>query len=129
MKSKLPYTAFNHKKSLNELLFYTSLWQSELEFIKIELSFIKKLIKTYPFKSEIPNLFEHLQLFILDIDNFEENRNSILVNIHIQKNNLKKDLKYSDFDYDNLAEEIFNYKENYKNLKIKIYQYINGLIN
>ena len=72
MKSELKYTAFNRDKSINELLFYTSLWKSEFEFIKTELSFLKLLIKTYPFKSEIPNMFERLQLFILNIDKLEE---------------------------------------------------------
>lgn len=136
MKSELKYIAFNRDKSINELFFYTSIWKSEFEFIKIELSFLKLLIKTYPFKSKIPNMFEHLQLFILNIDKLEEDRNLILENIELHRNQLSKklkrnDLKHDDFNiltYDNLADEIFNYLESYKNLKSKIYQYINGLI-
>lgn len=128
MKSELKFTTFSHNKSINELLYYISLWIIEFEFIKIELSFLKSLIKTYPFKSKIPNLFEHLQLFILELDDFEENRNLILKNIHHQKKQLNNKLKSSDLNYENLEEEVFNYLENYKKLKTRIYQYISGLI-
>ena len=136
MKSELKYATFSSEKSINELLFNISFWDSEFEFIKIELSFLKHLIKTYPFQVSIPNLFEHLQLFILDLDNLEEDRASIVQNLSIQKNQLKSKPKKEDFnygnfnlkDYDNLTEEIFNYLEQYKKTKSKIYQYINGLI-
>jgi len=85
MKSELKYVSFSNNKSINELLYYISLWITEFEFIKIELSFLKYLIKTYPFKSKIPNLFEHLQLFILELESLEEDRNLILKKIHHQK--------------------------------------------
>tara|TARA_R110001583_G_scaffold82774_1_gene219303 strand:- start:38530 stop:38943 length:414 start_codon:yes stop_codon:yes gene_type:complete len=136
MKSGLKYTTFSSEKSINELLFNISIWNSEFEFIEIELSFLKHLIKTYPFQVSIPNLFERLQLFILDLDNLEEDQVSIIQNLSIQKNQLKnksikEDFNYDTFnlkDYDNLTEEIFNYLVEYKKIKIKIYQYINGLI-
>jgi len=32
-------------------------------------------------------------------------------------------------EYENLAEEIFMYLKHYKTLKIRIFEYINGLIN
>ena len=136
MKSELKYTSFSSEKSINELLFNISLWKSEFEFIKIELSFLKHLIKTYPFQVSIPNLFESLQLFILDLDNLEKDRASIVQNLSIQKKQLKnkpkkEDLNYGNFnliEYDNLTEDIFNYLEAYKKIKVKIYLYINGLI-
>lgn len=136
MKSELKYTSFNSEKSINELLFNISFWNTEFEFIKIELSFLKHLIKTYRFQVSIPNLFERLQLFILDLDNLEEDRVSIIQNLSIQKSQLKskpkkEDLNYGNFNlnvYDDLNEEIFNYLERYKKIKLKIYQYINGLI-
>lgn len=128
MKSELKYVSFSNNKSINELLYYISLWITEFEFIKIELSFLKYLIKTYPFKSKIPNLFEHLQLFILELESLEEDRNLILKKIHHQKKQLSNRLKSYDLNYENLEEEVFNYLEDYKKLKTRIYQYINGLI-
>ncbi|WP_299526501.1 hypothetical protein [uncultured Lutibacter sp.] len=128
MKSDLKHVTFSHNKSINELLYFTSLWISEFEFIKIELSFLKRLINNYPFKSRIPNLFEHIQLFILDLDNLEEDRKLILENIHFQKKQLSNKLKSSDLNFEDLEEEVFNYLEGYKKLKARIYQYISGLI-
>ncbi len=128
MNSELKFTTFSHNKSINELLYYISLWTTEFEFIKIELSFLKHLIKTYPFKSRTPNLFEHLQLFVLDLDSLEEDRNLILKNIHHQKKQLNNKLKSSNLNFEDLEEEVFNYLEGYKKLKVRIYQYISGLI-
>ena len=128
MKSELKYVTFSHNKSINELLYYISLWVSEFEFIKIELSFLKHFIKTYPFKSRIPNLFEHIQLFILDLESLEEDRNLILKKLHHQKKQLSNKLKSSNLNFEDLEEEVFNYLEGYKKLKTRIYQYIIGLI-
>lgn len=128
MKSELKFTTFSHNKSINELLYYISLWTTEFELIKIELSFLKHLIKTYPFKSRIPNLFEHLQLFLSDLDSLEEDRDLILKNIYHQKKQLSNKLKSSNLNYESLEEEVFNYLEGYKKLKTRIYQYISGLI-
>ncbi|WP_372794526.1 hypothetical protein [Lutibacter sp.] len=128
MKSGLKYVTFSHNKSVNELLYNISLWVSEFEFIKIELSFLKHLLKTYPFKSKIPNLFEHIQLFILDLESLEEDRNLIQKNIHHQKKQLSNKLKSSNLNFEDLEEEVFNYLEGYKKLKARIYQYVSGLI-
>ena len=128
MKSELKYVTFSHNKSVNELLYYISLWTTEFEFIKIELSFLKHLIKTYPFKSRVPNLFENIQLFILDLDSLEEDRNIILQNIRHQKKQLSNKIKSSNLNFEDLEEDVFNYLEGYKKLKTRIYQYISGLI-
>lgn len=123
MEADLKYATFNHDRSINELIYMTSLWQQEFEYVKVELSFIKHLLKKYPFKSKAQNMFERIQLFILDIDNFEEKRNSLYMDINQYKLQLKNIVNYH-----NLSKEIFNYLEAFKKLKIRIYQYINSLI-
>ena len=128
MKSELKFTAFSLEKSINELLYDISLWTSELKFIKIELIFLKTLLKTYPFESKTLNLFEHIQLFIADLNNFEKNRNLLLNEMHFHKKNLNKELKSANVNYNNLGKELFSYLESYKNFKAKLYQFIEGLI-
>jgi hypothetical protein len=137
MESNIIYKSFSKDKTIEELLYNISLWTSEYAFINIELAFIKRLIKAYPFSATIPNLYERLQLFILELDNFEQAKNNILVEI----NNYDKKLLESEetktldpdhlyiVEYEKLAEEIFMYMKQYKNLKIRIFEYINGLIN
>ncbi|MDF1516997.1 MAG: hypothetical protein P1P79_03545, partial [Lutibacter sp.] len=82
MESNIVYKSFSKDKTTEELLYNISLWTSEYAFINLELDFIKRLIKTYPFSSTIPNLYERLQLFILELDNFEQAKNNILVKIN-----------------------------------------------
>lgn len=137
MESNIVYKSFSKDKTIEELLYNISLWTSEYAFINIELAFIKRLIKAYPFSATIPNLYERLQLFILELDNFEQAKNNILVEINNYDKKLlaSEETKSLDSDhlylveYKKLAEEVFMYMKHYKNLKIRIFEYINGLIN
>lgn len=137
MESNIVYKSFSKDKTIEELLYHISLWTSEYAFINIELAFIKRLIKAYPFSATIPNLYERLQLFILELDNFEEAKNNILVKINDYDKRLigRKETKglainhLHLMEYEKLAEEVFMYLKHYKNLKIRIFEYINGLIN
>jgi hypothetical protein len=136
MEAGQVYKSFSRDKTIEELLYNTSLWTSEFDFIQIELVFIKRLIKAYPFSSTIPNLYERLQLFILELDNFEKEKNNITTKIndyHLkitekpEINTLESGHFYL-VEYEKLAEEVFMYLIHYKNLKIQIFEYINGLI-
>jgi tRNA splicing ligase len=137
MESGQVYKSFSRDKTIEELLYNTSLWTSEFDFIHIELAFIKRLIRAYPFSSTIPNLYERLQLFILELDNFEKEKNNIaekINNYHLTLNenpeiNTLESGHFYPLEYEKLAEEVFMYLIHYKKLKIQIFEYINGLIN
>jgi len=136
MKQEITYKTFDHIKSSSELFYNFLVWTSEFEFIEIELNFLKHLIKTYPFQSKIPNLYEHLQLFIQELDNLEKIKSNLIDKIHTQNIQLSNKLKQYEMNSDNfyrieyekISEEIFNYMQNYKNLKVRIFEYVNGLI-
>ncbi len=137
MESNIIYKSFSKDRTIEELLYNISLWTSEYAFINIELAFIKRLIKAYPFSATIPNLYERLQLFILELDNFEQAKNNILVKINDYDKKLMKSEVTETLDenhlylveYEKLAEEVFMYQKRYKSLKIRIFEYINSLIN
>jgi hypothetical protein len=137
MKALVKYKIFLHDKSVDELQFNADLWISELEFIDIEISFIKHLIKSYPIKSKIPNLFENLQLFIQELDTIEKEKNNLADNIHQYINQLSGMIECDKLGCDNfyviayekLAKQIFNYLQAYKKLKTQIYEYLNGILN
>ncbi|MBK5209360.1 MAG: hypothetical protein JJE44_07630 [Flavobacteriaceae bacterium] len=136
MEASPVYKTFPRERTIDELLYNTSLWTAEFDFIRSELDFIKRLIKAYPFTSTIPNLYERLQLFILELDNFEKEKNNISDKIHNYEMKLRemKEIMLLDgghfhmVEYEKIAEEVFMYLIHYKNLKIKIFEYINGLI-
>ncbi len=137
MKAIEKYKIFLHDKSVDELQFNADLWISELEFIDIEVSFIKHLIKSYPIKSKIPNLFENLQLFIHELDTIEREKNNLNDNIHQYTNQLNDMVECDKLSCDNfyviayekLAKELFNYVQAYKKLKIQIFEYLNDILN
>lgn len=136
MEANPVYKSFSRDKTIEELLYNTSLWTSEFDFIHIELAFIKRLIKAYPFSATIPNMYERLQLFILELDNFAKEKNNIAEKIKIYNHKIENpeihSLKSGDFyllEDEKLAEEVFMYLIHYKNLKIQIFEYMNGLIN
>lgn len=136
MEASPVYKTFLGDKTIDELLYITSMWTVEFAFISSELLFIKRLIEAYPFTSTIPNLFERLQLFILELDNVETEKNNIIDKINNYEKELSemKEIKlletghFNLIAYENLAEEVFMLLIHYRNLKIKIFEYINGLI-
>lgn len=137
MQASPVYKSFSRDKTMEELLYNISLWTAEFDFIHGELAFIKRLIKAYPFTATIPNLYEHLQLFTLELDNFEKEKNNITEKInsyHLKLSetpeiNVLESGHFYLLEYEKLAEEVFMYLIHYKNLKIQIYEYVNGLIN
>ena len=136
MESQLKYNAIDRKRSINELLHNCELWTADLKFIKIEISFLKMLLVTFPFKSTIPNLFEKLQLFSKDLENLESIRTTIYKSIESHNQELNKKIETTKLIYNTcyltthfeLTEEVLDYYETYKNLKMKIYEFITGLI-
>ncbi|MFZ2285199.1 MAG: hypothetical protein WAV86_15130 [Lutibacter sp.] len=137
MQANPVYKSFSRDKTKEELLYNISLWTAEFDFIHSELAFIKKLIKAYPFTATIPNLYERLQLFTLELDNFEKEKNKITEKINGYHFKISETPEISVMEsghfylleYEKLAEEVFMYLIHYKNLKLQIFEYMNGLIN
>jgi len=136
MEAGSVYKTFSRNRTIEELLYNTYLWTAELNFIISELAFIKRLIKAYPFTATIPNLYERLQLFTLELDNFEKERNILTKKIDNYRLQVIKEPENTKLEsghlnllaYENLAEEIFMYLKHYKNLKIQLFEYMSGLI-
>ncbi|HEY9221287.1 MAG TPA: hypothetical protein VIO43_06890 [Lutibacter sp.] len=137
MQANPVYKSFSRDKTMEELLYNISLWTAEFDFIHGELAFIKRLIKAYPFTATIPNLYERLQLFTLELDNFEKEKNKITEKINDYRFKISETTEISVMEsghfylleYEKLAEEVFMYLIHYKNLKLQIFEYMNGLIN
>ena len=135
MKTELKFRKFNRDRSLDELFYGTSYWMHKLDFIDAELSFTEHLIKTYPFKKVILNLFERIQLFVKEINTLKEEKNSLFNSIQKHEHQLNGMLECNDLSCDNyyvvehekLALEIFNYTHKYRAFKIEINEYISGI--
>jgi len=136
MATNLNYKNINYKKNVQDLGFKVESWISDLTFFKTEIDFLKKIINTYPFKSNTRNLFENIQIYTQNLNNLESKRLLILKKItpikqEIIKNNKEGfQKKHSQFieEFIKLEVEILTFTETYKKLKNTIYNYIYALI-
>lgn len=136
MNSEILYKSFGNSKSINEILYVINCWNLDLKFTKSEINFILKLIETYPFNSNIPNLFERIQLFSKDLLEIENERKKLLSKIE----NYRKDLigqeeqhhfethDYYLIEFHHTAEMVFDYQKKLKKLKGTVFEYVTGLI-
>ena len=49
ISEEVTFKSFNSDKSIEELQYYTLLWISGLNFLEIEITFLKKIILSFPF--------------------------------------------------------------------------------
>ncbi len=136
MKTEDIYKTFEHDKSSDELLYNTSLWEADLSFVKTETLFIQNIIKHFPFKSKVPNLYEQLQLFMQELTIAKTDSSNLIDKIYMHNNELHgisecEDISCDNYymvEYEKLAKDVFKFLNYYKHLKLNIYQYINGII-
>jgi len=135
MNPTISYKAMDTNKSYRAVFYDATLWISDFDFFKTELLFLASLLKSNSFKSNIPNLFERLQLLIKEVDQFRAD-NTILNEKVKRYNNQIESLKtgvYSFNDdyleqYHNLAEEVFLFTQKYKNFKRGLYEFLSEII-
>jgi hypothetical protein len=136
MNPTIPYKANDTYKSYREVFYDASLWISDFDFFKTELLFLKVLLKSNSFKSNIPNLFERLQLLIKEVDQFTEENNILNKKAKHLSNFvggiIKKDVFSFNDDYleqyHNLAAEVFLFAQKYKNFKRGLYEFLSEII-
>ncbi len=110
-------------------------WQMELEFISIEIPFLVQILKSYPFHSQRPNLFERLQLFIQQLESLEEFRILTLDKISTHKKNLlamkkmgRTNSSFSKINHKIIEEDYTNFLLEYQQLKWEIFEYSNTIL-
>jgi hypothetical protein len=110
-------------------------WQSDFNLIIREVTFLKKLLETYPFKVAIPNLFEDLQLFREELNAVKDTGEKINEQIKNSQNQkealqIKKTAKLiqNNNNIQKIELEIITLHKKYQKLKIALYEYITGLL-
>ena len=121
---------------MDELLYENTQFTANLNFMNTELKFIKHLIKKYPFSNKLFNLFERVQLFGIQIDKLDDEKNVLLNEIEKHETELEGMLECDELSCDNfyvmehqkIAASLYNYIRKYQDFKTEIYQYITGII-
>lgn len=128
-------TKIKPDNSLSKLRYEASKWFFELDFIALEIPFIKQILKSYPFQSDTPNLFERLQLYVKELETLNETRINILDKITTHRNQLNEiksnsifNENYLKINHEIIEDEFVNFLENYKHLKWQIFEYANAVI-
>lgn len=125
------------EKNINLLLDTCNFWRDELLFLTMEIQFFKKMLKSYPFPSNTPNLFERIELFVQDFNTILSDKDTVLEDLRMHKNLLKefKTSKTSDSvnllltQHKNIEKRIVSYFINYKTHKKNFYEFMISLIN
>ncbi|NNM17907.1 MAG: hypothetical protein HKP24_04990 [Croceitalea sp.] len=111
-------------------------WQSQLQFITDELAFIDKLLNSYGFEPQTPNLFERLELFKTKLAQSKQEKKELLKALVAQENMVDGSFECNDGKCDDafcrsfnqLMDKITIYFANYQALKLDIYAYAGSIL-
>ncbi len=126
-----------HEENMNVLLDNCALWISEINLLENEILFLKKVLKSHPFESNIPNLFEKLTLFMRDFDMILDEKDDLLVAIEKHNSSLKKAKQNNGGDtlklllthHTALQEQVITFFSRFSKCKENLYEFTLSIIN
>ena len=125
------YKAFEINKSYKDVIHDSTIWISDLKFIKKELHFLKTILKSNSLKSTTPNLFGRLQLLLKDSVRLNEKSKALKEKIEKYRDKVTETLNSDVFSfsegyfevYQSLVKEIFKFNQKYKSFKTDLYEF------
>lgn len=133
---KQEFTLKTQNIKVEELYKETRQWKSGLFFIQDEIIFIDRLLNSYVFEPNTPNLFERLQNYRHRLQKIKSNKARIEKLIGKHENNMGGMLecidKLCDEQYykkhHKLKAEVANCRETFHELKSDIFNYAGGVL-
>ncbi|GMN11764.1 hypothetical protein MTsPCn9_29470 [Croceitalea sp. MTPC9] len=124
------------EKKVEALHWEIQQWKSNFKFIADELIFIHKLLDSYVFEPNTPNLFERIQGFKEQLKKRDEIKKEVQNHISRHENNLAGMLECTnvscDFGYyqkhDELQKEVDQCHKDFQQLKAEIFNYAGGVL-
>ncbi len=115
------YKAFEIDKSYNDIIHDSTIWISDLKFIKKELLFLKTTLKS-----------NSLKLLLKDSNRLNEKRKAIKEKIEKYRDKVAETLNSDVFSfsegyfeaYQSLVKEIFEFNQKYKSFKTDLYDFL-----
>lgn len=123
-------------KKVEELHWEIQQWKSHFQFLDDELLFIKRLLDSYVFQPNTPNLFERLQDYKTRIKSIETTKKKIRELISQHENTLGGMLECKDSScdlvyyrkHDKLQIKIDGCLSQFQELKSEIFNYAGGIL-
>lgn len=111
-------------------------WKSSLQFMQEEITFIKRLLDSYIFVPNTPNLFERLEDYKERLQQVSRRKQEVRHKISRHENTLGGMMEYSqrswipDFyrDHERLQVEVDQCYDRFRKLKAEIFMYAGGIL-
>lgn len=133
---KNPVAASGRKEKVEELHWESLKWKSHLLLMEDELLFINRLLKSYAFEPNTPNLFERLSDYRERISQVEKKKNQAKKNIASHESELGGIMECKDRACDNayyqkhnaIEAEVLACINDFQTLKSEIFNYAGGIL-
>lgn len=136
MNNEKLVTEKEQAKKVEELHWDAKHWKSKLRFMHDEVLFIDRLLNSYVFEPNTPNLFERLQDYQRRLKTAKEKKTEIIQQISRHESNLGGMLECKDEACDlgfyqkhnTLKAEVVSCVGGFQNLKAEIFNYAGGIL-
>lgn len=136
MKIPNNHTSAEQSKKLDRLHLELREWQSNLYFMLDEIIFIDRLLNSYAFQPNTPNLFERIQDYLYRLKKAKEKRAAYVKLIGMHENDLGGMLECTDENCDlqyyqkhnAIKSEIAGCTQTFQELKSEIFNYAGGIL-
>ncbi|WP_299535917.1 hypothetical protein [Ulvibacterium sp.] len=135
-KAKSKSDLLRNREGIEELHRSSQEWKSMLQFIKDEMIFMNRLLNSYVFEPDTPNLFERLQDYLNRLKESKLKKSVIERNILNHENHLGGILECKDVVCDEeyyrkhreLETEVMKFVNEFQDLKSEIFNYAGGIL-
>ncbi len=136
MNAHVKYKSFVANKTIEELQYQLLQYNENLHNLGKEIGFLRHMMNADIFKSETMNLFENLELFKDDLKTVNNIRISLIEETVNQMKQIRGKIECEDLvcdaffteEYELLESKIHTFLIKAVNLKLKIIEYLQGVI-
>ena len=130
------FTAQQQSVKVEELYRDTKRWKSSFQFTANEMLFLERLLNSYVFEPNTPNLFERLLDYQERLKRTISKKTEVTDRIRKHENNLGGMLECTDSSCDleyyrkheQLKAEVVSFREDFRQLKTEIFNYAGGIL-
>ncbi|WP_282162712.1 hypothetical protein [Ulvibacterium marinum] len=135
-KTKVKSNSLKKNTKMEELHRASQQWKSMLRFIEDEMIFIDRLLNSYVFEPDTPNLFERLQNYLNRMKKSKSKKSLIERNILNHESDLGGILECKDGitdkeycqSHNKLGFEVMGFVNEFQVLKSEIFNYAGGIL-
>lgn len=130
--AKNRYSDKTREKNFSDI----SKWEGSFMFVTEEMQFLKKILSTDIFESNIPNLYERLQQFLKNLQDFEKEKKELEIEVEKHKSDLSDQLELNEEQkisaikesHAQLKKKIKAFRNKYSGLKLEIFNFTGNIL-